>query len=182
MTETPLLVSPHHLGIPQLRERVFILGIHSSLEAINLNIDINKKGKNDFSIYETGVLEDTNDDKYKISEYEEKALNIWDEFIQGVDDKVIGFPIWTSEFKKTTDISSLPKWQKEFCEKKKQKITWSQNGSGSLFAAGRPVACSRCRRPAGHARSTGKRSQGPRRSAGAKGTPEPDRRASRQPP
>tara|TARA_A100001037_G_C15134801_1_gene630525 strand:+ start:1622 stop:2833 length:1212 start_codon:yes stop_codon:yes gene_type:complete len=117
MTETPLLVSPHHLGIPQLRERVFILGIHSSLEAINLNIDINKKGKNDFSIYETGVLEDTNDDKYKISEYEEKALNIWDEFIQGVDDKVIGFPIWTSEFKKTTDISDLPKWQKEFCEK-----------------------------------------------------------------
>ena len=53
-------VSPS--GIPQLRERVFILGIHSSLEAINLNIDINKKGKNDFSIYETGVLEDTNEE------------------------------------------------------------------------------------------------------------------------
>jgi len=117
LTEKPLLVSPHHLGIPQLRERVFILGIHSSLEAINLNIDITKQSKNDISIYNTGVLEENDNDKYRITEYEEKVLNIWDDFIQGIDNKVIGFPIWVSEFKKTDDISDLPKWQKEFCEK-----------------------------------------------------------------
>ena len=105
LTEKPLLVSPHHLGVPQLRERVFILGIHSSLEAINLNIDITKQSKNDISIYNTGVLEENDNDKYRITEYEEKVLNIWDDFIQGIDNKVIGFPIWVSEFKKTDDIS-----------------------------------------------------------------------------
>ena len=117
LTEKPLIVSPHHLGVPQLRERVFILGIHSSLEAININIDINKQSKNDLSIYKSGVLEVNNNNKYKITKYEDKVLNIWDDFIQGIDNKVIGFPIWVSEFKKTNDISQLPKWQKEFCEK-----------------------------------------------------------------
>lgn len=117
LSDTPIIMSPHQLGIPQLRERIYILGIHRSLGINRLNFDIPNKEKCDIDIYKAGIIEENADPKYNISEYEEKVLDCWDEFYQGIKEKVIGFPIWSFEFKETYDTSHLPKWKADFCKK-----------------------------------------------------------------
>ena len=74
LTPNPLIVSPHYFGTPQLRERVVILGIYDPENAYKpLNIDLGEfKHKNDNSIY--SILDDKTEDKYYISEDEEKVL------------------------------------------------------------------------------------------------------------
>lgn len=117
LTPRPLIVSPHHFGTPQLRERVVILGIYDPEHADEpLIIDLGKKQrKNDNSIY--SILDEGEvDDKYNISEIEEKVLTMWDEFYQGIDLKVIGFPVWFEWFKKEAPDDFKP-WEKEFIRK-----------------------------------------------------------------
>ena len=117
LTPKPLIVSPHHFGTPQLRERVVILGIHDPENVDDpLMIDLGKfQRKNDNSIY--SILEEGEvDAKYNISEYEEKVLTMWDEFYQGIDLKVIGFPVWFEWFKKEAPDDFKP-WKKEFVRK-----------------------------------------------------------------
>ena len=115
LTEQPLIVSPHHFGIPQLRERVIILGIYNPNHSEPLDIDLGElKGKDDNSIY--SVLDSEVDKKYNISDEEEKVLNMWNEFYQGIDLDVIGFPIWFEWFKqKPTD--DMSKWRKRVIER-----------------------------------------------------------------
>ena len=116
LTEQPLVVSPHHFGIPQLRERVVILGLYDPDNVYKpLNIDLGLlKDKDDNSIY--SILDTNVDDKYNISAEEEKVLNMWNEFYQGIDLDVIGFPIWFDWFKEkpTEDMS---KWRKRVIER-----------------------------------------------------------------
>ncbi len=117
LTPKPLIVSPHHFGTPQLRERVVILGIYDPENVDDpLMIDLGKfQRKNDNSIY--SILEEGEvDAKYNISEYEEKVLTMWDEFYQGIDLKVIGFPVWFEWFKKEAPDDFKP-WKKEFVRK-----------------------------------------------------------------
>ena len=117
LTPKPLIVSPHHFGTPQLRERVVILGIYDPENVDDpLMIDLGKfQRKNDNSIY--SILEEGEvDATYNISEYEEKVLTMWDEFYQGIDLKVIGFPVWFEWFKKEAPDDFKP-WKKEFVRK-----------------------------------------------------------------
>ena len=116
LTLQPLIVSPHHFGIPQLRERVIILGLYDPTNAhkpLNINLGL-LKDKDDNSIY--SVLDTDVDKKYNISNEEEKILNMWNEFYQGIDLDVIGFPIWFEWFKEkpTEDMS---KWRKRVIER-----------------------------------------------------------------
>jgi len=115
LTEDPIIVSPHQIGIPQLRERVFILGIHNTFDINEINISIPKnklshKGVNNaFEILDKKRVPN----KYYISDYENKVLTAWDEFIKGIDEKTIGFPIWSSEFKGSHQLEDLPSWKKK---------------------------------------------------------------------
>lgn len=120
LTEQPIIMSPHQLGVPQLRERVYILGVHKSLGIKQLNIQTPNRDKNSLNIYEAGIIDENPDPKYFISDYEEMVLNAWDEFHKGIKQKTIGFPIWSFEFKETYDYSSLPKWKQEFVEKNRK--------------------------------------------------------------
>lgn len=118
LTETPLIVSPHQFGIPQLRERVIILGKYDPHNIDKpLEIDLETKcKKTDNSIY--SVLEQSKvEDKYYISEYEEKVLTAWDEFYQGITRKVIGFPIWADYFRCEKVPEEYPGWKKDFVKK-----------------------------------------------------------------
>lgn len=117
LTDEPIIMSPHQLGIPQLRERVYILGVHKSLGIKHLNFDIPKFDKNALNIYTSGILEETADEKYHIRADEEKMLECWDEFYKGINEKVIGYPIWAAEFGQTYDISEFPSWKRDFCTK-----------------------------------------------------------------
>lgn len=117
ITENPIIISPHQLGIPQLRERVVILGVHDPDNTDKyLNIDLGTmKDKKDNSI--ESILEpNNNEDKYKISKQEERVLSAWDEFYKMIDLKVIGFPIIVDFFDGHID-PDYPNWKKQFVEK-----------------------------------------------------------------
>lgn len=118
LTEAPLIVSPHQFGIPQLRERVIILGKYDP-KHVDEPLDIQISGgykKEDNSIYE--ILDEQKvEDKYYISAYEKYVLSAWDEFYQGIDLKVIGFPIWADYFKYKAVPQEYPAWKQNFVKK-----------------------------------------------------------------
>lgn len=111
LTEKPLILSPYQFGIPQNRERVFILGYYDPKNIeIPLQIDLPPlKTKNDNSIF------DILDINYNsgLTKYEEKCLSIWNDFLYFIDKKNIGFPIWADYFK-IGPSSDMPDWKKEF--------------------------------------------------------------------
>lgn len=118
LTKEPIIISPHQLGIPQLRERVVILGIYDP-ENTNKNLEIKlpkliTKDDNDIeSILETKKVSN----KYYISNYEKMVLTAWDEFYKGIKETVIGFPIWAIYFNGFTKNEELPKWKLDFINK-----------------------------------------------------------------
>lgn len=118
LTKEPIIISPHQLGIPQLRERVVILGIYDP-ENTNKNLEIElpklmTKDDNDIaSILETKKVSS----KYYISDYEKMVLTAWDEFYKGIKETVIGFPIWAVYFNGFTKPEDLPKWKLDFINK-----------------------------------------------------------------
>lgn len=118
LTEKPLVLSPHQFGIPQLRERVFILGKYEpSLVDVPLKVELGTlKKKSDNSIY-TILDENAPTNGYSITEYENYVLDAWDEFYKGINEKIIGFPIWVDYFKTNKGVSKMPKWKKEFVQK-----------------------------------------------------------------
>lgn len=117
LTAKPLLLSPHEFGIPHLRERVFIVGI---LDPKNVDKPIELSFENivkkaDNSVYSIINKKDKIDPKYFITPYEEMVLNAWNEFYQGIKEKVIGFPIWSEYFRDELIIPyTIPKWKADF--------------------------------------------------------------------
>ena len=119
-TAEPLILSPHYFGIPQIRERVIILGKYDP-DNVNepLTVDFGKfKKKEDSSIY--SVLDEETDGSCDISDYENMILTAWDEFYQGIKLKVIGFPVWADYFKFEGSTKGLPTWKAKFIEKNVQ--------------------------------------------------------------
>ncbi len=119
LTNKPIVISPHNLGIPQLRERVLILGIYDPENCQkSLNIDIVKKyKKKDNNIY--SIIEKKRvSNKYYLNDYEKMVLRVWDEFYKGISQKIIGFPIWSEYFKEEIILEEdLPKWKRDFIVK-----------------------------------------------------------------
>ena len=121
LTEKPIVLSPHYFGVPQNRERIFILGVHKDYckdEFLNIDLpNMNELPKT--SIYD--VLEKTPvDPKYYISEYENKVFSAWDEFFKLIGKNVYGFPVWYDEFGKKYDISHFPEWKQIYIRKIRQ--------------------------------------------------------------
>ncbi|MBQ6265248.1 MAG: DNA cytosine methyltransferase [Clostridia bacterium] len=120
LTPVPIIVSPHQFGVPQLRERVVIMGIYDP-KNVNSDLEItfeNPLGKNDNSIY-TILEKNKVEKKYYISEKEEFVLSAWDEFYKGIKESVIGYPIWAEYFVDKDEDENFPKWKKEFVRKNK---------------------------------------------------------------
>lgn len=121
LTPVPIIISPHQFGIPQLRERVVILGIYdpdNADKALDIAFsDLKTKSQNSIdTVLEKGRVED----KYYISEREEYVLNAWDAFYHGIKETVIGFPIWAEYFRDKDALENFPEWKKEFVRKNKE--------------------------------------------------------------
>lgn len=120
LTPEPLILSPHQLGVPQLRERVVILGIYdpgNSDKDLRISFKNMKelKSKDDNSIYDI-IEKHRVEEKYYITEREKYVLTAWDTFYKGINEKVLGFPVWFEWFKKKPE-EDMPNWKKEFIRK-----------------------------------------------------------------
>ncbi len=121
----PIIISPHQIGVPQLRDRVFIPGILSDKSTVKeLNITVPKSKRN---VTQSQVAINGKAPKYlKISEYEEYVLSAWDEFLQGLNHRVIGFPVWAAEFGQDYNTEHLPRWKQVFIRKNRDLYTSNQ--------------------------------------------------------
>ena len=86
--------SPHNFGIPQIRERVYILG---SLEPI-ANFQWPKTNDADTCI--DSVLDDHPKDAKKLSGKVLECMSVWDEFLKACpkDVQLPSFPLWSMEW------------------------------------------------------------------------------------
>lgn len=122
--QTPLIVSPHYFGIPQLRERAVIVAVKKDYYNGPINVSFEKKGRNTCDMNSVLVQKNTTEyvlSSFKISDYENRLLSMWDDFIKGIDRKIIGFPVWSDVFFNKIKITSdMPLWKKDFINKNKE--------------------------------------------------------------
>lgn len=86
--------SPHHFGVPQIRDRVYIVGSRRGLhnytwpEPSHASTDIRS------------ILDKNPADARPISALAERALSVWDDFLRSSPSrmKMPSFPIWAMEF------------------------------------------------------------------------------------
>ena len=114
--DKPLLLSPDKYGVPILRPRVYIPCVRKDIAKgkmsfiKNFNITLTKLEEEAISI--DAVIDNTIQNQ--LSLYEEKILEMWNSFYQGIDIKIIGFPVWVDYFKFTEDINFFPEWKQKF--------------------------------------------------------------------
>lgn len=120
-TKEPLILSPHYFGVPQTRERAFLPGIYDP-ESADKPLEFRFPefiSKDNCNLYDIIDHSYDNDDSLKISKHEEEVLTAWDEFYQGIDLKVIGFPVWYDYFYENQMTDDMPDWKKDFVRKNK---------------------------------------------------------------
>ena len=120
----PLVLSPHQFGIPAIRSRIYIPAIRKDLINndwfyLDLSTSLNNKKNSIFDV----IDRNKKDKKYYISKYEERVLDMWNEFYKKIDLDIIGFPIWADEFNKRNKINDLPKWKQDFIKKNRELYT-----------------------------------------------------------
>lgn len=111
------ILSPHNLGIPQQRERVFFIGIKNEFGDKDLVFTPKSNKKNIFE-------KSASTDKYKISNELQQVLEAWDEIIQKFDvGEVLSPTILIHEFYKNytkNEFALLPKWKQDYISKNKR--------------------------------------------------------------
>ncbi len=120
-TRRPIILSPYQFGIPQTRDRVFLPGIYDPEHTKDyLVFDFGRlKEKKDCSVDSIIDHSFDNDPELKITEGEERVLEMWDAFYKGIDVKTIGFPIWSKYFDILDEKPDMPDWKKDFIRKNK---------------------------------------------------------------
>jgi len=88
------IYSPHNFGIPQHRERLFIIGSRDGLDHFEWLETTNKTT----SIFD--YLDKNPSNARKLEDEKVEVINIWQEFISKIpkEHKLPGFPIWSMEF------------------------------------------------------------------------------------
>ncbi|WP_338984487.1 DNA (cytosine-5-)-methyltransferase [Spiroplasma endosymbiont of Diplazon laetatorius] len=106
-TEKPLLLSPHHFGIPYAKVSSYVVEIkkefvkENSLE-INFKRKVSKKKNSIENIFNNS---DEFDFKtYEITPNEKIILDAWNEFKKNVNMENVDFPIWIDYFKTASRI------------------------------------------------------------------------------
>ena len=131
--ETPVIFSPHYIGIPQHRERVFIMCIRKDLGHLPpfcFNINRLPQCSIDDILLDDEDIPDLY--RYKLSEEQIEWIDIWNEFIQNIKcEKLPGFPIWADSLCALEDNhmidewDNMPRWMQTFI--KKNNELWSNN-------------------------------------------------------
>lgn len=114
----PVIFSPHYIGIPQHRERVYIMCIRKDIGDIApFEFKVSQKPctidsilENDRDIPDIG--------EYQISDDMINLIDLWNDFIQNIKvARLPGFPIWSDrlcDLDPTEDLSQFPLWKRNF--------------------------------------------------------------------
>ena len=131
--DNPVIFSPHYIGVPQHRERVFIMCVRKdvgTLPPFYFNVDRIPKCSIDDILLKDSEIE--NIDSYKLKPEMIEWIDNWNEFIQGIKcDKLPGFPVWADSLCALEDNhlmpewDSMPGWMKTFI--KKNNELWQNN-------------------------------------------------------
>lgn len=115
----PVIFSPHYVGIPQHRERVYIMCVRKDLGKIRPFI-FTKEQIIPCTI--DSILQDDSDipniEEYRISHDMENLIDLWNEFIRNVKVRRLpGFPVWSDRLREldpNEDLTQYPTWKRNF--------------------------------------------------------------------
>lgn len=115
----PVIFSPHYIGIPQHRERVYIMCIRNDVGHI---APFPFKSSESIPCTIESILQDDSEipniEDYQISPDMEKLIDLWNEFLQNIKtEKLPGFPIWSDRLcalDTTEDLNMYPQWKRNF--------------------------------------------------------------------
>ncbi|WP_298064796.1 DNA (cytosine-5-)-methyltransferase [uncultured Rikenella sp.] len=135
ITEKPIILSPSDFGIPQIRERVYILGVkklyrnfhiltNGYIHINDLELDSHRK-KCEIGDAWT-ILEEEVPDNYIIPSEQEKMIFAWDELRKETGITILGYPLWihcfgvneknTQRLKEQLGYNDMPDWKKAFVD------------------------------------------------------------------
>lgn len=122
---TPVIFSPHYIGVPQHRERVYIMCVRKDIGDLPEFVFTNKNlscCRIEDVLQKDDEIEDI--DRYRLDEGRISLIDLWNEFIQNIKcPKLPGFPIWSEYLKSRSemeDITNYPKWKVNFILKNNQ--------------------------------------------------------------
>lgn len=131
--DEPVIFSPHYIGVPQHRERVFIMCVRKDigeLPPFYFNLDKIPQCSIDSILQDDNEIPDLK--KYQLKPEMVEWIDNWNEFLQGIKcEKLPGFPIWADSLCSMEDNpmigdwNNMPKWQQNFIRKNSE--LWSKN-------------------------------------------------------
>lgn len=115
----PVIFSPHYVGIPQHRERVYIMCVRKDIGDVP-PFTFTKEQMVPCSI--DSILQDDNEipniEEYRISPDMENLIDLWNEFIQNIQvQRLPGFPVWSDrlcDLDPNEDLTQYPAWKQNF--------------------------------------------------------------------
>lgn len=146
--DSPIVLSPHQIGVPQHRERVFILGIRNDLVSSGLKaFPALRPTPTDIH---TILLDDASlPSGTELSKGDLEVLKLWEEFIQHFRVKVPAyklptFPMWSDDWDSTYSLKDLPEWKQKFIKQNREFYNvnkeflarWLVNARGCISFAG----------------------------------------------
>lgn len=115
----PVIFSPHYVGIPQHRERVYIMCVRKDIGDIRpFEFD---KAKAAHCTIESILQDDEeipNVEDYRIPADMVGLIDLWNEFLQNIRvERLPGFPVWSDrlcDLSPSEDLSQYPGWKQNF--------------------------------------------------------------------
>ncbi|MCM1521059.1 MAG: DNA cytosine methyltransferase [Muribaculaceae bacterium] len=125
---SPVIFSPHYIGIPQHRERVYIMCVRKDIGQIrpfNFDKDTIAECTIDSILQDDSEISDIS--QYRIQPEMEGLIDLWNEFLQNIRvERLPGFPVWSDRLcnlDPDEDLSLYPKWKRDFILKNNRLYT-----------------------------------------------------------
>lgn len=123
-------LSPHHIGIPQLRPRVFLVAA-KSLDHFDWPSPVQS------STHISSILQNSPDNALRLGERYQRYLDAWEEFLRLIPSsaKLPSFPLWAMEFDATYPIDGSGPLAQEEADLHRLKGAFGQSLAGAPISS-----------------------------------------------